>query len=178
MVGTVPPPDEQPRVSKAAYRMGWILWFGIPAALAVVEILLIISGWPAYIVFIFLPFIVGLPAVALAMRRYGANLIRWDEERILLQYAHGERRVAWNDIEWFWKLWVTHKLKGGGKAWIATLLKYRTGPPSRSTTVLLTVSGGAGEESLYQPLSPRKYRTVFDLKVPSKDHAAGTQGDR
>jgi hypothetical protein len=143
----LPSPDEQPRVSRISHILAWILWFGIPSVLVAIGLFLISTGFPAAVLLIFFPFVVGLPALALLARRHGANLVSWDDERIVLRCAGGETHVFWSDIAWFQKLWATHKLEGGGKAWIATLVNYRA-RAGRHKTVLLTVSGSAGEKAL------------------------------
>jgi hypothetical protein len=116
-----------------------------------------------------LPFIVGMPALGVLCLRRGANLIGWDEHHIHLESPRGRESVSWGDIDWFRNLWLTHKLEGGGKAWIAMLVKYRT--PRWSITVLMTVSGSALEVGFFEPLSPGKYKTVFDVRIPSKNRA-------
>jgi hypothetical protein len=169
---TLPSPDEQPRISPLARVLGAILWFGIPFLLLGAAVVLLASGEPVAILLILLPFILGMPAIALLCRRHGANLTGWDESHIYLASFRGEARVAWGDIEWFWKLWATHKFEGGGKAWIATLVRYRSS--ARSKTVLLTVTGTAADEGFGQPLFAAKYTTVFDMRIRSKNRAVST----
>jgi hypothetical protein len=165
----LPSPSEQPRVSRRGRILGGILWFGLPVLLIGVCALFIRTGWPRLIVIVLLPFIIGMPAFGVFCRRHGANLKSWDEDQMRLESIRGEEGVAWDDVEWFWKLWLTHKLEGGGKAWIATLVKYRS--CERSLTVLLTVSGALPEGSVFDSLFSGKYKTVFDIRIPSKNRA-------
>jgi hypothetical protein len=165
----LPSPDEQPRISPLGRVLGSILWFGVPFVLLVAAVVLIAHGEPAGVLLILLPFILGLPMIALLCRRHGANLTDWDDSRIHLASSRGEEVVTWSDIDWFWKLWATHKFEGGGKAWIATLVRYRSS--GRSTTVLLTVTGTAPDNGFGQPLLAGKYTTVFDVRISSKNRA-------
>jgi hypothetical protein len=163
----LPSPDEQPKFSPRAYVIGHILPFAVPVVLIIMVLILIASGWPAVIAIPFVPFIAGLPAVALLLRRHGVRLTSWDDEYIELESAWGHESVAWDDIDWFQKLWLVHKLEGGGKVWIAMLMRYRKASGGQST-VLLTVAGTASAPFVLEPLSPRKYTTVFDVRIPTK----------
>lgn len=163
-----PSPDEQPRPSRGGLILSWVIWFGVPPLLLCFGLLLIAFGFSASILLVLLPFVVGLPVLVLLVRRSGANVLTWDDDRLLLQCADGDAEVHWSDIVWFQKLWATHKLEGGGKAWIATLVNYR-GHAGRQKTVLLTLSGSAGEGTILQPLRASKYQTILDVKVPARN---------
>jgi hypothetical protein len=164
---TLPSPDELPKFSKRAYVIGHILPFAVPVLLLTMIVILIAAGWPAVIAIPFLPFIAGLPAVALLLRRHGVRVTSWDDQYIELESARGPESVAWDDIDWFQKLWLVHKLEGGGKVWIAMLMRYRRASGGQST-VLFTVSGSASDSFVLEPLSPRRYTTVFDVRIPTK----------
>jgi hypothetical protein len=135
--------------------------------LAAAGLVLVSTGFPTSVLLVLAPFVAGLPTLAFLARRHGANLVNWNDEHMVLQSSGGEAHIAWKDIVWFRKLWATHKIEGGGQAWIATLVKYRT-ETGRQRTVLLTVSGSAGAEGCAQPLAASRYQTVFDAKASAK----------
>jgi hypothetical protein len=160
----LPSPDEQPRVSRFTHLLAWVLWFGLPCVLAAVGLVLVSTGFPPSVLLILAPFVTGLPMLAFLARRYGANLVNWNDDCMVLRSCGREAHIAWTDIASFHKLWATHKIGGGGQAWIATLVKYRT-ETGRYRTVLLTVSGSADAEACPQPLAAARYQTVFDIRT-------------
>jgi hypothetical protein len=140
------------------------LQVGMPILLFAAGILFIMTGWPLVVLLVVLPPAIAILVVSLWARRQ-PRIAGWDEENIYLRFLSRSETVSWGRIEYFAKLWVTHKLEGGGKAWVAILIKYRTHNTSRRT--LLTVGGAAAVYS--QPLLPGKYETVFDRRIPQRN---------
>src|SRR6267143_3803736 len=162
------PGEDFPVVGRVARALGWWLCVGLPAVVLTMGVGVILSGGPLVILVVVLPLPLGIRAVVFAMRRYGANVTGWDNQGITLKRANGSGEVvSWDAFEWFKKLWLTHKLEGGGRAWVAVLVKYRTAGASR--TALLTVSGAAAEDS--SAILPGPYETVFDRRIPHKTWA-------
>ena len=91
----------------------------------------------------------------------------WDNRSIHLKSAGGSEVVNWDAFDSYRKLWLTHKLEGGGTAWIVVLVKYRIA--DKSKTALLTVSGTTAVDSF--ALLHGRYKTVFDKRVPEKNWA-------
>jgi hypothetical protein len=162
----LPSPEEQPRVTPRTRVLGWIFWFGVPLTVGAAAAWLVQWGWSPWVFVILSPFIIGMPAVGALGLRYGANLSDWNADGMRLEFFRRTETVPWSEVEWFRKLWITQKLEGGGKAWVATLVKYRRGRGSAKT--LLTVSGTASDDGA---LFPARYITVFDVRIPGKDRA-------
>ena len=158
--------DDVPTVSGTARVLGWCLWFGMPAVLVVAAIAFVRTGWPALILIAVLPPAAGLLALGLLGLRQPA-ITGWDDRSLYLRLNGKSEPVPWDNVEWFHKLWLTHRLEGGGKAWIATLIRYRQAGASRRA--LITVCGVGAADSI--GLLPGRYETVFDKRVPAKNWA-------
>ncbi len=158
------PGEDFPTVGRTGLVLGRLLWLGIPATLIGAGMGFVLTGWPLLVLGVVLPLPLGMLVVLFLLRRHGANVIGWDNEIIRLRYAGGSEVVRCDSFEGFKKLWLTHKLEGGGRAWVAVLVKYRTG--ARSRRVLLTVAGASAEDSF--AIFPGPYETVFDRRIPHK----------
>jgi hypothetical protein len=112
----------------------------MPAVSVMAGIVFVHTGWPALILMAVLPPAAGLLALGLWGLRQPA-ITGWDQHSLYLKSSGKSEAVPWDNVEWFRKLWLTHRLEGGGKAWIATLIRYRQSGASRSA--LVTVSGSA-----------------------------------
>jgi hypothetical protein len=93
------------------------------------------------------------------------TLTGWDGRGLHFTSRTKSETVSWDNVEWFRKLWLTHRLEGGGKAWIAALIRYRHDGAFRRA--LVTVSGVCAVDSL--ALRPSRYETVFDKRLPGKN---------
>jgi hypothetical protein len=159
------PGEDFPVIGRVGRVFGWWLCVGLPTVVLTIGVGFILSGAPLVILVVVVPLPLAIRAAIFAMRRYGATVTGWDNQEIRLKRANGsEEMVSWDAIEWFKKLWLTHKLEGGGRAWVAVLVKYRTAAASR--TALLTVSGAAAEDS--SAILPGPYETVFDRRIPHR----------
>lgn len=161
--------EDIPVISRQARTLGWCLWVGVPVAMGAAGIAFVLTGWSAAVLVILLPFAVGMLAIGLWGRSQPA-ITGWDRPGIQITCRSGSETVRWDDIEWFWKLWPTQRLDGSGQAWIATLVKYRTGGSSRKALFTVAASGPADLGGVL----PGRYETVFDRQVPERNRARRT----
>ena len=161
------PGEDFPIASQRERALSWCLWVGVPGALVVAAVAFVATGWSPLVLVVLLPSSTGLLAMFLWGRSQPA-IRGWDQEGLHFTFRSTPETVRWDEIEWFWKLWPAQRLDGSGQAWVATVVKYRSGASSRK--VLVTVSG-TGPAAAFGAVLPGRFETVFDKQVPEKDWA-------
>lgn len=161
------PGEDFPTFSQRERALSWCLWVGVPVALVAAAVAFVVTGSSPLVLVVLLPPGAGLLAIGLWGRSQPV-IKGWDQQGLHLTSRSRPEIVRWDEIEWFWKLWPTQRLDGSGQAWIATIVKYRSGGSSRK--LLVTVSG-TGPAADFGAVLPGRFETVFDRQVPQKNWA-------
>ncbi len=161
------PGEDFPTANQRERALSWLLWIGVPVALVAAAFAFVLTGGSPLVFAVLLGPCGGLVAIGL-WGRSQPLFTGWDQQGLHFTSRARPETVRWDEIEWFWKLWPTQRLDGSGQAWIATIVKYRSGGSSRK--VLVTVSG-TGPAADFGAVLPGRFETVFDRQVAEKNWA-------